>query len=145
MLKDCQGADMISVFWKSPASQTSKLTPQTSLFFSEIGPHQQKQALTVKGYSYPKYQIFTASETCQHIKYKSKSHSLQGYIPSSTRKCCFYTMYIYGEEVREKIPIKSLPQELQKSGLKPSVSSVYIFYLCNVTSEKEHRFFINKT
>lgn len=52
-------------------------------------------------------------------------------------------MHIYGEEAREKIPIKSLPQELQKSGLKPSVSSVYIFYLCNVTSEKEHRFFRN--
>jgi len=49
-------------------------------------------------------------------------------------------MHIYGEEAREKIPIKSLPQELQKSGLKPSVSSVYIFYLCNVTSEKEHIF-----
>lgn len=52
-------------------------------------------------------------------------------------------MHIYGEEAREKIPIKSLPQELQKPGLKPSLSSVYIFYLCNVTSEKEYSFFRN--
>lgn len=36
-------------------------------------------------------------------------------------------MRIYGEEAGEKIPIKSLPQELQKSGLKPSISSVYVF------------------
>lgn len=52
-------------------------------------------------------------------------------------------MHIFGEQAREKIPIKSLPHELQKSGLKPNISSVYIFYLCNVTSEKENTFFRN--
>lgn len=80
---------------------------------------------TVKGNPYPKPQSFRASETCQHIRSKTISHSFQGYIPSSTRKFC--TMHIYGEEAGEKIPIKSLPQELQKFGLKPSISSVYIF------------------
>lgn len=38
-------------------------------------------------------------------------------------------MHIYGEEAEEKIPIKSLPQEFQKLGLKPSISSVYIFVM----------------
>lgn len=52
-------------------------------------------------------------------------------------------MHIFGEEAREKIAIRSLPHELQKSGLKPNTSSVYIFYLCNATSEIEHRFFRN--
>lgn len=65
-------------------------------------------------------------------------------MPSSTQKHCFYIMHIYGEEARGKIPIKSLPWEFRKAGLRPSASSVYIFYLRNVTSEKEHHFFFQK-
>lgn len=65
-------------------------------------------------------------------------------MPSSTQKHCFYIMHIYGEEARGKIPIKSLSWEFRKAGLRPSASSVYIFYLRNVTSEKEHHFFFQK-
>lgn len=50
-------------------------------------------------------------------------------------------MHIYGEEAGEKIPIKSLSQEFQKSGLKPS-SFLFIYFLCNVTNEKKTWIFL---
>lgn len=122
----------------STPHQASPPHQGVSSFFSETGNPFPSQK-TVKGYPYPKTQCFRASETCQHIRSKTVSHSFQGSIPSSIKK--FDTTYFYGEEAGEKIPIKTLPQEFQKSGLKPIIPSVYIFQLCNVTSEKKRCFF----
>lgn len=126
---------MVSVFWKFPAPQPSKLNHPSLIFsrsrkclhFSVTSNPLLPSKKPVKGYPpAPKPSISGLQRRVSTSDPKlqvTHSKDLFKVVQESFILC------IYGEEAGEKIPIKSLPQEFQKSGLNRSISSVYIFVM----------------